>query len=217
MLKEVSADVRRATNNSQRPQQLSDMSRTFYFAAAGAAVASDASAPEQFAKAAIPALRPVAPTDDRAFDVAFWNAAQTANDCDAVRAYLQRFPSGIFVELGKLSERRLCAAPRKVAVAESVDRPETVAAPLTPALPPVMPATTATPATRPTGGAVVAALPEPVTAAPPAIRATGSGAQDMARTVQLELYRLGCGPSNADGKWNSATREGLRRFSRAAR
>ena len=32
MLKEVSADVRRDTNNSQRPQQLSDMSRTFYFA-----------------------------------------------------------------------------------------------------------------------------------------------------------------------------------------
>jgi hypothetical protein len=39
----------------------------------------------------------------------------------------------------------------------------------------------------------------------------------MARTVQLELYRLGCGPSSADGKWTSVTREGLRRFSRAAR
>jgi peptidoglycan hydrolase-like protein with peptidoglycan-binding domain len=39
----------------------------------------------------------------------------------------------------------------------------------------------------------------------------------MTRTVQLELYRLGCGSSSADGKWNSATREGLRRFSRAAR
>src|SRR5882724_3053564 len=124
MLKEVSADVRRATNNSQRPQQLSDMSRTFYFASAAPTVISDASAPEQFAKAPIP-LPPVVQTDDRAFDVAFWNAAQTANDCDAVRAYLQRFPSGIFVELGKLSERRLCGTQRKVAVAESVDRPET--------------------------------------------------------------------------------------------
>jgi uncharacterized caspase-like protein len=230
MLKEVSADVRRATNNSQRPQQLSDMSRTFYFASAAPTVVSDASAPEQAAKAPIPALPPVAQTDDRAFDVAFWNAAQTANDCDAVRAYLQRFPTGIFIELGKLSERRLCGAPRKVAVAELPDRPETVAVPLTPASPPVVPAqpavssTASVPATttvpavsRPAGGAVLAALPEPVTAAPPAVRATGPGAQDMARTVQLELYRLGCGPSNADGKWNSATREGLRRFSRAAR
>jgi Caspase domain len=31
MLKEVTADVRRETNNAQRPQQLSDMSKTFYF------------------------------------------------------------------------------------------------------------------------------------------------------------------------------------------
>ena len=49
-----------------------------------------------------------------------------------------------------------------------------------------------------------------------AVRATGPSSRDMARTVQLELYRLGCGPSTADGKWNGATREGLRRFSRAA-
>jgi uncharacterized caspase-like protein len=233
MLKEVSADVRRVTNNSQRPQQLSDMSRTFYFAAASPVVASDASAPEQVAKAPAPAGPPVAQQmDDRAFDVAFWNAAQTANDCDAVRAYLQRFPNGIFVELGKLSERRLCGAQRKVNVAEPTDRQEMAAIPLTPASPPVVPAqpalssvasmpgTIAAPTsepTRPAGGAVVAALPEPVTAAPPAIRATGPSSQDLARTVQLELYRLGCGPSSADGKWNGVTREGLRRFSRAAR
>jgi hypothetical protein len=231
MLKEVSADVRRVTNNSQRPQQLSDMSRTFYFAAASPVVASDASAPEQIAKAPAPATPPVAQMDDRTFDVAFWNAAQTANDCDAVRAYLQRFPNGIFVELGKLSERRLCGAQRKVNVAEPADRQEIAAAALTPASPPVVPAqpaissvasmpmTIAAPTTAPArpAGAVVAALPEPVTAAPPAIRATGPSSQDMARTVQLELYRLGCGPSSADGKWNGATREGLRRFSRAAR
>jgi hypothetical protein len=232
MLKEVSADVRRVTNNSQRPQQLSDMSRTFYFAAASPVVASDASAPEQVAKAPAPAAPPVAQMDDRAFDVAFWNAAQTANDCDAVRAYLQRFPNGIFVELGKLSERRLCGAQRKVNVADSANSQEMAAIPLTPASPPVVPAQpalssvasvpapiaapTSEPA-RPAGGAVMAALPAPVTAAPPAIRATGPSSQDMARTVQLELYRLGCGPSSADGKWNGATREGLRRFSRAAR
>src|SRR3954468_1963280 len=77
MLKEVSADVRRATNNSQRPQQLSDMSRTFYFASAAPAVAHDAAAPEPVAKAPSPA---VPQGDDRAFDVAFWNAAQSAND-----------------------------------------------------------------------------------------------------------------------------------------
>ena len=136
-----------------------------------------------------------------------------------------------FVELGTLAERRLCGAQRKVNVAEAADRPEMTVAPLTPALPPVAPpppalnpavsvpvmnAAPAVESIRPAGGAVVAALPAPVTVAPPAIRATGPSAQDMARTVQLELYRLGCGSSSADGKWNSAAREGLRRFSRAA-
>ena len=73
MLKEVSADVRRATANAQRPQQLSDMSRTFYFAAEPAV----AEAPAPAAKAA------AAPAgDDRALDVAFWSAAQSANDCE---------------------------------------------------------------------------------------------------------------------------------------
>src|SRR5260370_6023905 len=115
------------------------MSRTFYFAAAAPVVTSDASAPEQIAKAPAPVAPPVAQMDDRAFDVAFWNAAQTANDCDAVRAYLQRFPNGIFVELGKLAERRLCGAQRKVSGVESTDRPEMAAAPLTPASPPIMP------------------------------------------------------------------------------
>ena len=31
--------------------------------------------------------------------------------------------------------------------------------------------------------------------------------------IQLELYRLGCGNSEADGKWTVVTREGLRKFS----
>jgi uncharacterized caspase-like protein len=38
MLKEVAAEVRRETNGEQRPQQLSDMSETFYFAKAEPAV-----------------------------------------------------------------------------------------------------------------------------------------------------------------------------------
>src|SRR3954454_352915 len=116
MLKEVSADVRRATANAQRPQQLSDMSRTFYFVAASPLPASDAAAAAPVSEPVAKALAPlVTPGDDRAFDVAFWNAAQAANDCDAVRAYLQRFPNGVFVEPGKLSGLLLCAAPLAVA------------------------------------------------------------------------------------------------------
>src|SRR4051812_12746586 len=139
MLKEVSADVRRATGNVQRPQQLSDMSRTFYFASAAPALPNDASLPEQ----AMKTPSSVVPQgDDRAFDVAFWNAAQSANDCESTRAYLSRFPHGVFVDLAKLSERRLCVPSRQVTVVESAaPAPSLTPAPPVPsvAAPPAIP------------------------------------------------------------------------------
>ena len=234
MLKDVAADVRRDTRNSQRPQQLSDMTKAFYFAKLEQTAATKVDvppAPELIAKP------PVAPqssgVDDRALDVAFWNASQSANDCDAVRAYLQRFPNGVFVELGKLSERRLCAAQRKVTMSESADRPEPAPslngpppAPLVPAAPTLssdasVPAVLSPPAARvtapPAGAAIMAALPEPASSAPAPTRVAGPTPAELARAVQLELYRLGCGTSEADGKWNKSTREGLRRFSKAVR
>ena len=107
MLKEVAADVRRDTRNSQRPQQLSDMTKTFYFAKL-----------EQPATTRVDAPAAAAPSDDRTLDVAFWNSVQAANDCGAVRAYLQRFPQGTFVELARISERRLCGADRKTAAVD---------------------------------------------------------------------------------------------------
>ena len=40
----------------------------------------------------------------------------------------------------------------------------------------------------------------------------GPSAAELTRVIQLELYRLGCGTSEANGKWSPATREGLRKF-----
>src|SRR5262249_39848259 len=103
MLKEVTADVRRETNNAQRPQQLSDMSKTFYFVKADPAVAT----------APLPSVQiaPVAPADPvDPLDVAFWQSAAAANECESIRAYLRRFPNGKFVDLARISERRLCKA-----------------------------------------------------------------------------------------------------------
>jgi formylglycine-generating enzyme required for sulfatase activity len=117
MLKEVTADVRRETRNSQRPQQLSDMSRTFYFVPPSQVARVDVTpvpAPAPPPAPAQAAPKPSAPPpEDRSLEMAFWNAAQAANECEATRAYLQTFPKGIFVALAKLSERRLCktAAP----------------------------------------------------------------------------------------------------------
>ncbi|HEY0441577.1 MAG TPA: caspase family protein, partial [Xanthobacteraceae bacterium] len=120
MLKEVAADVRRDTNNTQRPQQLSDMSRKFFFADAQAAEAPvPPPAPVVESAPVVPAAAAAAAsTDNRALDLAFWNAAQTSNECEAVRAYLTRFPNGVFVELAKLQERRLCTPARRIEVVE---------------------------------------------------------------------------------------------------
>jgi hypothetical protein len=203
MLKEVAADVRRDTRNGQRPQQLSDMTKAFYFAKAEQVATTRVDATPA------PASGPATISDDRALDMAFWNAAQSSNHCEAVRAYLQRFPRGIFVELAKLSERRLCDEGRKVTVAEpaasAAASSPVSAATLIPAAPSPPPA--------PPPAAAAAAVPDKVIVAPPsAVPAMVPSAVDLTRTIQLELYRLGCGISEADGKWTVLTREGLRKF-----
>lgn len=238
MLKEVAADVRRDTRNSQRPQQLSDMARPFYFVKAAAATATakvePAVTPELIAKPAPQAPASPAPVDDRALDVAFWNAAQSSNDCDAIRAYLQRFPKGVFIELAKLSERRLCTSDRKVVILDSPSGPSLTAPPAS--TPPALSTGAATPAAPSSfAAAPSASAPPPVSAPPPAaptivvtaapdkavvtpaVKPTGPTPTELTRIIQLELYRLGCGPSDADGRWSVATREGLRKFNKSAR
>ena len=216
MLKEVSADVRRATGNAQRPQQLSDMSRTFYFAAEPAVAEAPVPAPKVAAASA---------GDDRALDVAFWSAAQSANDCESTRVYLQRFPNGAFVDLARLAERRLCLPGRQVTVVEQAAPSLTPAAPpppasLAPAAPPppasIPPFVPPEVVTEPVQSApVIAALPEPA-AAPVEAGADENGA-DLARNIQQELVRLGCSSSDPDGNWGQATRAAIGRFNRHAK
>lgn len=217
MLKDVAADVRRDTRNGQRPQQLSDMTKTFYFAKLQQAETTKIDAPPAPELIAKPSVAPAPSTsDDRALDVAFWNAAQSSNDCEAIRAYLMRFPSGVFVELAKLSERRLCSAGRKVTISDPAPSDSALTPPtsLTPAASLTPPPALAPPAEPTPPPAVVAALPEltksaPMTEAKPV---PGPSATELTRVIQLELYRLGCGTSEANGKWTLATREGLRKF-----
>jgi hypothetical protein len=117
MLKEVAADVRRETRGGQRPQQLTDMTKTFYFAKEEPVARAKVEPPAMPVPAPpAPPVSATAPGDDRALDMAYWGAAQSSNDCEAVRAYLRRFPQGIFVELAKLSETRLCTAGRQAVI-----------------------------------------------------------------------------------------------------
>ena len=161
--------------------------------------------------------------DDRAFDVAFWNAAQSANDCDSTRAYLARFPNGIFVDLAKLAERRLCMPSRQVTVVESAPpAPSLTPAPVPPpaasappAVPPFVPPALATEPPAPTTApsAVIAALPESSTTPP----ASDAGDPDLVRNTQLELIRLGCSSGEADGNWGKSSSLAISRFNRFAK
>src|SRR5262249_48893807 len=137
MLKEVAADVRRDTRNNQRPQQLSDMARTFYF------VPSDPAAAKTVVARQDTPDTPTSPSvADRSLAVAYWNSVQISTDCESVRTYLSRFPNGAFIELARLAERRLCTPARRVTV-----EPGPVA--LAPAPEPAMPPASAAPPVEP--------------------------------------------------------------------
>jgi uncharacterized caspase-like protein len=214
MLKEVAADVRRETRNAQRPQQLSDMSRTFYFASAPAAAAAEV------VEKAAPAPTP---GPDRTLDVAYWSSAQASNDCDSVRAYIQRFPDGAFIDLARLAERRLCQLARRVTATPEPTAPAAadVSPPkLTPA--PAMPAAPATaaptePIAIPQPEPNIAALPEIAALPPEPASPAVEKETDLARNIQLELIRLGCAKSDADDNWNLAAKNAVRRFNRYAK
>ncbi len=108
MLKLVAAQVGRLTQNTQRPQQLSDMTRTFYFANASADGTPKSDAPPATLPGPQARRDALSAPDEREIEIAFWNSAQAANDCEAMRAYQQRFPKGIFISLAMIAEQRLC-------------------------------------------------------------------------------------------------------------
>jgi hypothetical protein len=230
MLKEVAADVRSETGSAQRPQQLSDMSKTFYFVKAEPAVTAPAPAA---AMLPVPPAAPVDPVDP--VDVAFWQSAAAANECESIRAYIRRFPAGKFVDLARISERRLCKSGPEVAVV----------APARPSSGPVAPALTPGSGSAPTLTPAPAAPAKPVAPAPPvAAEPVGSTANvvaaiptvapapvepvapvvapallDVARNLQKELLRVGCGVGGIeiDGTWGTASREALRSFNERTR
>ncbi len=186
MLKLVAADVRDATKNGQRPQQLSDMTQAFYFAKAS------------LDPKPAPPVPPLPQTTDRTIELAFWQSAIGANDCGAVRSYITRFPDGAFIDLAKLAEGRLCK-PAVTPAARAAPEPPAPAIAVRP------------PATGgPPPGPVIAARP-PATEPP----APGPSPEELARNLQKELIRVGCGPSlKVTGEWDGPSRAALTLYNR---
>lgn len=210
MLKDVAADVLRQTSNAQRPQQLSDMSRTFYF------VSADAKTDAPPAKVA------TAPsgTDDRALDVAYWNSVQSSNDCDAVRSYRQRFPNGLFVDLAAIAERRLCASRRITVLDASTNAPEGASAPAAPSVSASAAPSASAPVAPPPPPAAATSAPAPTAVAnlpDPAAKPAAVPDRELALNAQRELSRLGCMTDQPDGNWSASSQESVRRFNQYAK
>lgn len=202
MLKQVSADVRQATHSSQRPQQVSDMAEPFYFAGAATAAAA----------------KPPSAAPDSSVELAFFQTAVAANDCAAIRSYLTRYPHGIFVELARLSEQRLCSAPIRPAVSD--DQLKSVAHAAPAAVAPLIepPGSAATPQAaelnKPAAPAAAVAVLPPASAPAPA-----PNAAETARSLQSELLRVGCGGPGltTNGDWDDESRSALAQFNRFAK
>ena len=203
MLKEVTADVRQATNNVQRPQQFSDMSKTFYFVKAEqAAAAAPPVVPPPPAPLPSPPVALVDPVE-----LAFWQSASGANECESIRAYLRQYPEGRFAALGRISEHRLCNVSVDVAV-QQAPPPAPAASPAPASVPPPVSAPDLPPA------ASVATAPVERLPSATSVARTTVG-PDIARRLQTELVRVGCAPPGmqTDGTWDTtAWREALRQF-----
>jgi hypothetical protein len=157
---------------------------------------------------------------DQASDLAYWNAVQAANSCDAARAYSQHFPNGVFVELARLAERRLCGGDRAIMVVPAAPAllPSPPPPPPVAAAPPPPPTMLPPPAAQPPAVAPpTVAVVSPPAASDPSPAAPEADQFALVRNMQLELHRLGCAGSNVDGQWGPAMRTAVTRFNRYAK
>ena len=139
VFKQVRSRVFQETNGKQVPWTSSSITGDFFFL------------PTRPEKVAGPT--PKSPRTDRnPFELAFWNTIQDSRNPSDFRAYLNRFPNGVFTELARnriaamapppATKKRTPDPPRKKA---RPDRPRIVAPPRTSAMQEAKPTTTGKP------------------------------------------------------------------------
>ena len=130
MLTRVRQSVIQQTGGEQVPWDHSSLTGDFFFVAPGdqpAAQQAVASLPQKPAPApAATAAGSVGSGGGDAMELAFWNAVAAANTESEYRAYMQRYPDGVFVPLAK--SRLASLQPAPAAVPKAAEPPPVVAA-----------------------------------------------------------------------------------------
>ncbi|HYF07813.1 MAG TPA: caspase family protein, partial [Acetobacteraceae bacterium] len=102
LMAEVRREVREATGGRQIPWEHSAMEGTFHFRAAPSPPLAPAPPPQQ---------APGVVLSTREADLLFWDSVRNSSNAAELRAYLARFPNGVFSELAR---SRLAALERGV-------------------------------------------------------------------------------------------------------
>jgi hypothetical protein len=147
MLKRVTEDVRKATNDRQRPERLSKLSKEFAFRPAASPALQTASAGQAPASAGAP--EPVQPKRNSEEEIVYWNSVRETGDRELLKSYLDRYPGGVFTVIAQARLREMTARERRANTPALRSNPPAVSAPSAPlasAIAPVPPMPTRAPA-----------------------------------------------------------------------
>jgi uncharacterized caspase-like protein len=164
VFKQARRNVLQETDDKQVPWEVSSITGDFYFY------------PEEEEEVQPSASSPSVSTSD--LDVAYWSAVRDDPTAAELRAYLEKFPNGLFAAVAK---KRLSALESKPQQQASL-----------------------TPSTT------LSATPD----TPQDTRPVPTDPKELARSVQVELNRLGCNAGSPDGIWGRGSRSAATLFER---
>ncbi len=146
-----------------------------------------------------------------AADTMFWDSVKNSKDPDEVRAYLDKFPNGLFAPLARIRLRNLekggsTAAPQPKAPSGSPIPPQSPPS-FTQSPPPTTPQ-------APPSGSTTSTQPSPPPVAPPPPSSTASALTGpvVVREIQDRLYNLNYEVGARNGRVTQQTRDAIRKW-----
>lgn len=174
---DVRRDVMAATKDQQVPWENSSLTGRFYFKTRSLSAASGAET--------APVTKTIA-VADTAMEHTFWTDIQNSNDPKLYRAFLKRFPDGVYAPIAKA---KLQKSVRSIAVEA---RPQ--------------------PKTEGKGTKVAQLQPADTAIATDATPTTTLDPKTLAMLMQSQLKRVGCYTGAIDGIWGRGSRAAVAKF-----